>query len=95
MTDSELMVRRACAWCGIDYMAHRSDSRYCTEAHRQQAYRWRKRLTALEVDAVDSIEGIASYIKYADSKERAHRALYRIIALAQQKQFNAKGAKPE
>jgi hypothetical protein len=79
MTESELLVRRACAWCGIEYMAHRSDSRYCSEAHRQQAYRWRKRLPQLEEDARLCIEAIGVYLNFPDSRPLAHHALNRVV----------------
>ena len=34
-------IRNTCALCGEEFEARRVDSRYCSDAHRQRAYRER------------------------------------------------------
>jgi hypothetical protein len=41
--DGRLREARACAFCGEGFVGRRGDARYCSDAHKQAAYRARSR----------------------------------------------------
>jgi len=60
-----------CRFCGVTFKAKFPAAKYCTSAHRQQIYRWRKALPLHFDRAVSKIRQIELYLKYEDSRPDA------------------------
>jgi hypothetical protein len=60
-----------CRFCGVTFVSKFPAAKYCTNAHRQQIYRWRKRLPLHYDQSVNSIRQIEQYLKYDESRHDA------------------------
>jgi hypothetical protein len=68
------MVMMRCHGCGRDFRARRSDTRFCSSACRQRAYRDRQAIAKL-VRLADEIEQHLSEIDIAELRNFAERFL--------------------
>ena len=65
------LVSRKCIFCGVMFLAHRTDAKYHDAACRQRALRWRKRLGALAFRLDRDLSEITEYLAYPDAKPSA------------------------
>ena len=72
------LVRCKCKWCGDLFWAKRSTSQFCSAAHKQKLYRWRKNLSKLNAEGVTLIDTVASYLEYGQSLPTALAVLKRL-----------------
>ena len=64
-----------CAFCGGFLPKGRTDRRYCSDACKQRAYRWRNRLERYTLEATNNIANVGSYATYPEAQKSAIEAL--------------------
>ena len=64
-----------CEWCGQELARVQIDAQYCSNAHRQAHYRWRKRLAVAGLKASTAILQVTTYLNYPASCELARETL--------------------
>lgn len=62
---------RTCEFCGHGFSATRSDTRFCCDNHRIAYFRWRTKLTALEIRAHHLLANIGDYLDFPDANRAA------------------------
>ena len=75
MTYRKPKLKRVCQFCGNEFPATRSDTRFCCDAHRVAYSRWAVRLTARHVAVERQLTLIAEYLAFPDANAAARSTL--------------------
>jgi len=79
-----------CQWCGHAFTAKRLSAKTCSDKCRKRLSRWRHFLTRDYADALKCVDGIASYLKYADFCPIASKGLLQLKAHIDRVLYDAK-----
>ena len=82
MTQRLPKPKLVCQFCGTEFSATRSDTRFCCDNHRVAYSRWAMRLTARHVAIQRQIVLIAEYMQFPDARPAAIDVLKHIAAAA-------------
>lgn len=76
VTREAYMVAVHCRFCGQSFLAKSRKAQFCSAAHKQNFYRWRKRLPSTGDKAGQLISEVGSYLDFDLSRGAALEILH-------------------